>query len=72
MQSVFGKSYSPKKPGIAPSDRMKSSANLSKYRVETPGLTSFASIPSVLETIRALSRIISISSLVLILIMLKN
>ena len=72
MQSVLGKSYSPKKPGMAPSALIKSSASLSKYKVVTPGFTSLASIPNVLETINALSRMISISSLVLILIIFKN
>ena len=65
-ESEFGKPYIPKNAGSAPCERRKSSANLSKYKVVTPGLISFAIIPNVLETIKALSRINSISSKVLI------
>jgi len=66
MHKVFGKSYNPKKPGIAPSERIYSSAILSSWSVVTPGFTSLARIPKVLETINALSRMISISSNVFI------
>ena len=68
IQSVFGKSYNPKKPGIAPWSLMKVSAKASKVNVLTPGLTSLANMPNVLETIRALSLMSSISSAVFILI----
>ena len=64
MQSVFGKSYNPKNPGMAPCSLIKSSASLSRYKVVTPGFTSLANIPNVFETTRAASRINSISSLV--------
>ena len=71
MQSVFGKSYRPKNPGIASWERIYSSAILSKNKVVTPGFTSLARIPKVLETTKALSRIISISSLVFTLIIVR-
>jgi hypothetical protein len=54
----------PKNPGSAPWSLIKASASLSKYKVVTPGFISEAIIPKVLETINALSRINSISSLV--------
>jgi hypothetical protein len=41
---------------------MNSSANLSKCNVVTPSLISEAIIPNVFDTIKALSRINSISS----------
>ena len=72
MQSEFGNPYIPKNAGSAPCERIKSSANLSKYKVVTPGLISLAIMPSVLETIKALSRINSISSRVLSTIIIQN
>src|SRR5690606_37400959 len=72
IQSVFGKSYKPKKPGIAPCSLMYSSANLSNCKVVTPGFTSLANMPKVRETTKALSRINSISSFVFTLIILKK
>ncbi len=69
MQREFGKSYIPRNPGSAPWSRINSSAILSSCRVVTPGFTSEASIPSVFETIKALSLINSISSLVFGMIM---
>ena len=71
MHKLFGKPYMPKKAGSAPWSRINSSANLSKYKVVTPGLISLAIIPRVFETINALSRINSISSGVFIIIISK-
>jgi hypothetical protein len=65
----LGKPYNPRKLGTAPWSRMNSSANLSKYKVVTPSLISEAIIPNVLDTIKALSRINSICSLVFGIIM---
>jgi hypothetical protein len=48
---------------------MNASASLSKYKVVTPGFISEAIMPRVLDTIKALSRINSISSLVFGIIM---
>ena len=60
---VFGKPYSPKNPGIALLDLIKSSAILSNFNVVTPSFIYFETNQRVFETNSALSLMSLISSM---------